>query len=307
MGRKFLRWSLKDLAEVINRRVNNEFDCNILIEGKRGLGKSSLAYKLANLSKLKFKPKRDLLYSRDEVLKAITNYRKGVILADELVNVGYKRDFYEHGQKQLIKALNMYRDSNNLFFGCIPRFVDIDTDLMGLCQIRLTVIRRGVAIIHRPVSSTYTRDPWDIKNNAKIESTWTMTRSRKPRFMKLTTCIGYIRYGALGPASWKIYESIKHDKRGKVYMNDEEAERLSDPNFKFYHNLKERMIANKLTPDILMEICQVSGKSYKGVRSKLNEMLREEGKNRSVKDFINFNNMVSKLDPLGFTKTPKGD
>lgn len=302
-----MRWSLADLGQIIRKRTSNEFDCNILIEGLRGLGKSSLAIKLSFLSKMGFKMKRDLLYSRDDVIKAITTYKRKPICADELVNVGYKRDFYEHGQKKLIKALNMYRDSCNLFIGCIPRFIDLDVDLMALCQLRITVIRRGLAIIHKPVSSIYTKDPWDIRNNQKIEAKWTLTRSKKPRFMKLTTCIGYLRYGDLSPASRRLYLSVKHEKRGNLYMEDEEMERLSDPNFKFYQNLLKRVKAKTLTPDMLREVCMIAGKNYKSVRVQLNEKLRDEGDKLRVKDYINFNNMVREEDALGFPKVPNSD
>ena len=54
---------------------------------------------------------------------------------------------YENEQKTLLKALNMYRDSCNVFIGCIPKFVELDKQIQRLCKIRITIL--FVILLHR--------------------------------------------------------------------------------------------------------------------------------------------------------------
>ena len=97
------------MCDVIEGWIGNKFDGIIFIEGKRGLGKSTLAYKIATRLKtpIAFSPKRDIVYSRDDTLKHLATKKGGVIFSDEMINVAYNRDFYNEEQKVLLKALNM--------------------------------------------------------------------------------------------------------------------------------------------------------------------------------------------------------
>ena len=73
----YLLWSLKRLVNAMCDRLTNRFDVFMIIEGRRGLGKSTLGYKLMLLVRremkrrgvegYKFIPRRDLLYERREV------------------------------------------------------------------------------------------------------------------------------------------------------------------------------------------------------------------------------------------------
>ena len=96
---QLLVWTLKDIKESIEIMTSEivKFDCIIFIEGNRGLGKSTLAYKILSGLKvnIKFKPKRDLVYSREDTIKHLATKKNGCILSDEMINVAYKRDFYE--------------------------------------------------------------------------------------------------------------------------------------------------------------------------------------------------------------------
>lgn len=292
---------------MIDKSSLEQFDNNILIEGNRGLGKSTLAVKVANRSKVyPFKPRQDLIYKRAEIIQAIVTRIRKSIIADELINAGYKRDFYEQGQKKLIKALNMYRDSFNLFIGCIPNFVDLDNDLRELCKLRLTVLRRGFALVHLPLQSIYTRDKWDIKNNTKIEAGWSLKKNQKPAYHKLTTCVGYVVYGDISPQARVIYEAIKKEKRGQIYNPDGSLE-FVDPEKLFYDNLLKSAKAKRLTPELLKEICLIQNKKYKTVRVRLNTMLDEEGVKDTLSKLVTPNNYTVEKDTLGFALPSEND
>ncbi len=100
-----IMWSLKEICEMISDMQKNKYDCIIMIDGKRGIGKSTLGSKL--MYRLGFSPKRDIVYSREDVIKSYAKKNKGYIFADEMVNVGYLRDFWGSDQKTLIKVMNM--------------------------------------------------------------------------------------------------------------------------------------------------------------------------------------------------------
>jgi len=97
---------------------------------------------------VKFTPESSIVYSRDDTLNLLARKEKWVIFADEMINVTYKRDFYEEQQKQIIKALNMYRDSCNVFMMAVPQFKDLDGDMRQLCKIKLSMIRRSIAFVY---------------------------------------------------------------------------------------------------------------------------------------------------------------
>ena len=115
MGKRLPIWKVHDIVNIMNQCQENQFDVIFFIEGKRGLGKSTLGWKLSRRAGSKFVPAEDLCYSRKEVIKQLAHKKRRIIFADEMINVGFKRDFYESDQKVLIKGLNMYRDSFNIF------------------------------------------------------------------------------------------------------------------------------------------------------------------------------------------------
>lgn len=304
MARKLLVWTIKNITDAIDRATSKEmkFDFNIFIEGKRGTGKSTLGYKVGSRCHVEqpFSPRRDLVYSREDTIKHLSNKINGVIFSDELINVAYKRDFYVEDQKELLKAFDMYRDSRNVFIGCIPMFLDLDVKIQKICKLRLSVIRRGFALVHMPISAMYSSDPWDIKNNAKIESKWALNGTKNPRYSQLTTCVGVLYFGDLTPGQRKEYDEIKDEKRSHVFAKYAQHELSVDPETKFYNNLIAMLKSNKLTPDKLEMVCKINDRSYGAVRNKINVMLKEEGQGKTFKDYCLSDTRRKRLDKLGF-------
>ena len=305
---KLLIWSVKDLCHVIQEMTNNEFDCIIFIEGKRGLGKSTLAFKLARKLRglKKFRPRHDICYSRKQVISHLAKQKKSIIFADEMINVSYNRDFYVEDQKILLKGLNMYRDSCNVFMGCIPRFIDLDIQIQRLCKIRITVVRRGVALIQTQRATVYSPDPWDIKNNMRIESKWTERGIQNPRYSQLTTVRGILKFNKLNPRDELLYKKIKEEKRNRVYSEEADLDKddglpLEEKQFLKLYNL----VKNKsLTPNEFDIICSTLGMKNDMIRNKLRKRLKDEGIREGLKTLIHASNESNprKQDILGFAK-----
>ena len=259
--------------------MDNDFDCIIFIEGKRGVGKSTLGQKIAYKSKTQFKPKRDLAFTRDNVIRLLGEKRKGIIFGDELINVAYNRDFWDQDQKTLIKALNMYRDRCNLFIGCIPFFVDLDKQMQKLCKIRITVLRRGYALLQFQTKTLYSNDPWDVNNNRKIENKF---RAGKMKYSKFSTVKGIVKFNDLTPNQKRLYIDIKEEKRNQVFEQYAGEIEESNPITKLYDRVKLKQVSRQA-----LELhCQILGLKIKTIRTQLNNMLKDEGLPGTLQEYV---------------------
>ena len=225
MGKVAWHWSLERICEMIENMILDKFDCFIIIEGNRGLGKSTLAVQIAKRCRHhRFKLKEDLLYRREDVLKFFAERWYSIGIADEMINVSFNRDFYDSDQKKLIKLINMNRDHCNLFIACVPNFENLDTQIKQLCKVRLTVTRRGVAIVQTPNKVIYNKDRWDSTSNQKLERLWYAKKiNPNPQYKQLTTFRGVLKFHKL---HWKLqqqYEAVKQQERNEIW-NDEKGE-----------------------------------------------------------------------------------
>lgn len=221
---RIIVWTIKDLAEMIKRRQQNEFDVTIAVDGARGNGKSTLTYKV--LTKVgNFNPEKDLLFTRDDVMDAIKNRKFSCIDADEMINSAHNRDFFSGDQKNFIKLMNMYRDNYNILMGSSPFFYDLDPQIRKLIKIRITVVKRGVAILQMAKNSLYINDPWETDINKKIEMSWINKLKRgkllMPKYQRLTTYAGHIFYNALTPQQELKYKALKVSKRSELNLDSD--------------------------------------------------------------------------------------
>ena len=215
MAKLVVRWSMTKLVYMIVKILLSDFDAFIIIEGNRGLGKSTLAIhiarKIARCFKLlgmadryKFNWNKSLIYTKKETLNFFHQWHKNGI-ADEMINVTFNRDFYDPDQKNVIKMINMNRDHCNLFIACVPQFQTLDTQIKNLCKLRITVVRRGLAIIQTPNRTIYVKDKWDQATNEKLEREWLQKGISKPAYSKLTTFRGILRFPKLHPTAEAKY------------------------------------------------------------------------------------------------------
>jgi len=265
---------------------------------------STLALKLAHrlVTPIPFKPKRDLVYSREDTIKLLASRKGGIIFSDEMINVAYNRDFYEGQQKVLIRGINLYRDSNNVILGCIPSFIDLDKQIQRLCKIRITVVRRGYALIHTQKRTMFQSDTWDIKNNQKVETAWTNKGGKNPRYAQLTTVRGILRFNDATPQQREEYEAIKQEKRGRVF-GDMMGEEVDDPSKIFYDNLYKEVKSAKLTQEAFYVLAKISNKKPETIRNRINKMLKEDGDSKRFKDYVLSEKKKIRLDKLGFDIT----
>lgn len=290
---KPLRWSIKEVIDVLKSRQNNEFDGNIAVSGDRGNGKSTLILKTFLRFK-NFNPHKHLVYSRDDVIRLLTTQTYGFCWDDEAINSGYKRNFQEKGQHELIKILTAYRDNYNIFASAIPNFFSLDKDLRDLYFLHLHVVERGIAVVHMPIQGRlYSQDRWDAAYNSKVEAKWSRRIQKdsnfKPPYHKLSTFRGYLYFNDITETQKKLYKELKKEKRGKVFERTKEKTKEEV----FYDITYQLLIDGRLTKEGLIQAALISGRRYNSVVTNLNILLTNKGVKETVKNFLRKNDPTS--------------
>jgi len=295
MGKVIIKWSMIKMVTMIVQILQNKFDCFIVIEGNRGLGKSTLAIHLARGVSREFKKmgskdyrfnwKHTLVYTKKETKKFWHKWTSTGI-ADEMINVTFNRDFFNDEQKDIIKMINMNRDHCNFFIACVPQFQTLDSQIKGLCKIRITVVRRGLCIIQTPNQTIYCKDRWDTATNEKIERQWVAKGIKNPHYAKLTTFRGVMKYPKLRDKSETMYQSVKDAKRNLVAkeemgINDDE-EKSSDPYVIGIDLLKSGKIRNGVYLDGFAVGHNLNPESF---RNGLRTRLKKEGIDNKIVNY----------------------
>ena len=279
-----ITWTIDDIVKILLERQKNEFDANFVVTGARGNGKSSLISKILYRTGL-FKPWTHQVYSRDEVIKLLKEQQYSVCFDDEAVNSGYKRNFQDKAQQELIKIVTAYRDNFNIYASAIPNFYSLDKDLRDMIFLHLHVIERGLALVFMPLENTlYSQDKWDTKNNARKEASWTEKIKRnpnfKPRFYELSTFRGYLYFNKLTPLQEQLYKEIKKAKRAEAFKFDDDKK---DPKQEMLDKTYELLKKGELTHDTLLQVAYLQGMKYESLKNNFNKRLADEGINKKVR------------------------
>lgn len=306
---KIRYWSMDKFALMITSMLLNKFDCLIAIEGNRGLGKSTFAFHLLNkinsyfrkiyretgdpqykdwykfnpLMQLKDPNKhRHVIYTQKDVINFYDKWHVSAI-ADEMINVAFNRDFFGDDQKNLIKMINMNRDHGNLLIACVPQFQTLDNQFKNLCKIRITVARRGLAVIQTPNRTIYNKDRWDSANNEKIERDWLKKGSGLPQYARLNTFRGMIRFPPLSDKQQIIYDKIKGAERNVIKGDLGVTEQNeNDPFEKLY---KKLVAGGVRSPLILEGFAEAQGLTFEQVRGRIVKRLKADNKPTALSEY----------------------
>lgn len=307
---KVMYWSMDRFALMIAKMLLNKFDCFIVVEGNRGLGKSTFAWHVLKKISRYFKqiqketgginsefkdyylfnplmqlknPKkfRYVIYTQKDVINFYDKWHVSAI-ADEMINVAFNREFFSEDQKNLVKMINMNRDHGNLLIACVPQFQNLDNQIKNLCKIRITVARRGLAVIQTPNRTIYNKDKWDSANNEKIERDWLKKGSGLPQYSRLNTFRGMIRFHALSNKEQWIYDQIKMKERNVIKGNLGVTEEEKDPIDKLY----DKFVAGGVRDShILHGFAEGIGITFEQLRGKLIKKLKENNKSTAFSDY----------------------
>lgn len=285
MAKRIVKFSVKELRQVCLNRQVNKYDGILAITGERGSGKSTIAYHIAK--KIKgFRPKFDLIYDLDTLKKRLEKWDK-IVIVDEAIYTAYKREWQKKGQIELIKQLNAYRDHRNIVILCIPTFWDLDKPLRQMCFMRVDVIKRGTGVVHKPLKSNYTQDNWDSYNNEKVERVSILGRKR-PRFQKLSTFKGYIKFRPLSEKEEDKYQKIKNEQRNNLYEKEKEPEIQDDKFQRLIKGIKNGLVDKKF----LDNYANMQGIQYNGLAQSINRRLKLAQDGETLKGLLDNTNQM---------------
>jgi hypothetical protein len=229
-----------------------------------------------------FNPNKVLIYSQDAMQNALASWNI-INIPDELINAMFNRDFYGEKQKDIIKMVNMFRDHCNLTIGCVPSFSNIDNQIRGLTKVKITIRKRGLAIVHTPNRVIYAKDKWDQATNEKIEREWIAKKINNPNYSKLTTFRGIMRYPPLTKKEEELYQAIKNKKRNVILKEemgitiDEEKEK--DP----VEMITDRLISGGVRNSHVIDgVAYTIGITPQALKEKIRRGLEKQGKATSL-------------------------
>ena len=115
--------------------------------------------------------------------------------------------------------INMYRDHQNFIIASVPAFQTLDVQIKNLTKMRISIARRGAGVVQTPNKIFYGKDRWDSANNEKIEREW-LVKGGKPRYARLTTARGLVRFRPLSKKLEIEYQNVKDAKRTDILKKD---------------------------------------------------------------------------------------
>lgn len=216
------------ISKWVDNRIEQKKDAIVIFSGARGNGKSTGAIKLAKKFKHKFRMRTDILFSREDVINAFKKKEKGVIIADEMIMVGYRREFHNRIQQEFIKLLNTQRDKGNIFIACVPNFANLDKDILSLTFLHIHIAKRGTGYLFcPPESSIFSTDRWKLDECKKLEERFRAKNIAKgvPAW-KLPNFVGTMCFTKLTDGQEERYQGIKDEKRTQFFEETSESGEL---------------------------------------------------------------------------------
>lgn len=208
---------IEEVAKVIFDAQNSDHDVNIAFGGMTGVGKTTCMWALHKAHCLVTKKKPDLscmTWDRDELIKWVDGDKAGegrlpefsCIIADELISMFYKRNWYEDDQKASIELFNKCRDRHLLIMGAVPNFWDLDSGMLSRFRYYIYIPYRGVAWVFQQENNPFAADQWNITENRKVFRKH-KSPARCPNFL-----FEFI-YDDFAPDEKKAYLKLRNTKR----------------------------------------------------------------------------------------------
>lgn len=196
---KIVDTNLRLIARTLNA-LKKGYSPVILVVGKKGIGKSFMAcwlgYTLMKALGKDFDVKRNCVYDLEQAIRLIDSTEKEVIILDEMIELGYRREHYKKSHIHFTKILNTQRIKMMIYIMVIPFASDIDRSFSKHIDAMVYVKKRGVAITY-----IMPKSPVDF----------TMEDSKRKPVEKFT-----LNKSDLSKKLWTEYEDYSTDMKKKV-------------------------------------------------------------------------------------------
>jgi len=170
---------LKIFAKLIAKILKTDRWVFIVCDGDMGEGKSCITSQLAKLTALEtkthFSYNDNMTYLRSDLKKWVDGDENGkgqkqeysTILADEIISMFFKRNWYDSEQIDGIELLNKCRDRHLCVIGNIPNFWDLDSAIYPMVTFWVHVAERGKAWVFQKDQNPFAIDKWHKLENRK--------------------------------------------------------------------------------------------------------------------------------------------
>ena len=228
------------LGKSILSRLENNYDCGIVITGWKGTGKSTLAYHLAKGIDKRFDIPRNFIFDpRYEVIRERmhSNGKYYAMIIDEAIRAMYKIDWSNQMQNALVKLLTVSRKENQAYILNIPIFTELRTSFRNnLVNTWIHVYERGRAVVFGRDYSPYTSDVWHIEENNKA---WVKNKDRGAilnfsvddelkMLRSSNNYVGDMEFPVMPPEDEKIYLKTYEDTKKDIDDASEFTGKLKD-------------------------------------------------------------------------------
>lgn len=225
--------TLSGFANLLSKVQSTDRWILIGTDGEMGEGKScftdQLARKVSKLNNRSFTYLKNMTYSRKELKTLIDGDSKGkgrinprsVILADELISMFFKRNWYDSEQIDGIELLNKCRDRHLCIIGNTPNFWDLDSAFIGIVTFFIHIHERGRAWVFQKDRNPFAQDKWHKRENEKI------FRKKKNPY----SCHGFvceIHFPDWTPRQKTTYYKYRNTKRQRTEGQRARQERYKD-------------------------------------------------------------------------------
>jgi hypothetical protein len=165
------------------------------------------------------------------------------VVADELFNMFYRRNWYDNQQIDAIATFNMCRDRHLLVAGNVPNFWDLDAAFTTRVRFYAYIVKRGVAWIFQQENNPFSKDAWNTQENRKL-----FRKHKNP--YKCPNFLFEICFNDLTQEEKATYLALRNDKRlAAIKENTQErAEKYSAIKAKRDAWLKIALNLNRLAP-----------------------------------------------------------
>lgn len=170
---------IMDVAKTFDDALQSDRDVNIAFGGMTGEGKTTCMWQLyKSFCKIRGTTPdfNCMTWDRQEVLNWVDGDSDGKgqlpqfsgIIADELISMFYKRNWYEDDQKSAIELFNKCRDRHLLILGAVPNFWDLDGGMLTRFRFYVFIPYRGTAWVFQQENNPFSTDQWNKNENRKV-------------------------------------------------------------------------------------------------------------------------------------------
>lgn len=223
----------KQFARIIGKILKTDRWVLIVCTGEMGEGKSCftslLGEDVSQETHTPFSYADNMTFSRKELKQWIDGDKEGkhqkkeysVILADELISMFFKRNWYDADQIDGIELMNKCRDRHLCVMGNVPNFWDLDSALYSIITFWVHIKERGVAWVFQKDANPFATDKWHRNDNEKK-----FRKKGHPYLCKNFLC--EIEYSDWSPEKKEEYYAVRNTKRVNTEGQRRKEERYGD-------------------------------------------------------------------------------